>query len=422
MVCLLRCLQQWHFQHVLLFVIVLAIPRTTTTMSASATEITFPGDMERQHILSPLPYTYVDVEDLPQSFFWGDVDGRNYLTHVLNQHIPQYCGSCWAHSSMSSLGDRIKIAQHQQAQEQQENTSCSIPQPEINLSVQFLLNCGGSAAGSCSGGSAIRAYELIHQVGYIPYDTCLPYIACSPGHALGFCPYVDYGHKVTTTTDLTTATTTTTVTTNDSYYNVCADPQNICKTCTNPEKGGSCAAITHFPNATVAEYGNYEEGTLHPIMAELFVRGPVKASVNAGPLTDYTGGILYDSPGHRNTTHNHGVSLVGWGYEASTNTSFWIVRNSWGQYWGEMGFFRVQLGLNLLGIESHISWATPGIFSTTNFPCAKDGSNCGLTKRDGRDEDSRMPFQNFLQEHVYEDPSKDIVAVQRRLRKLKPAR
>jgi hypothetical protein len=26
---------------------------------------------------------------LPASFFWGDVDGVNYLTETRNQHIPQ---------------------------------------------------------------------------------------------------------------------------------------------------------------------------------------------------------------------------------------------------------------------------------------------------------------------------------------------
>jgi cathepsin X len=127
--------------------------------------------------------------------------------------------------------------------------------------------------------------------------------------------------------------------------------------------------VTSFPYATIAEYGTYHNdnptrNNIRAIQAEIYVRGPVKASVNAGPLQNYIGGILYDSPELRNHTHNHGVSLVGWGWDG--HVQYWIVRNSWGEYWGEMGFFRIELGKNLLGIEGNIAWALPGTFSVVD--------------------------------------------------------
>ena len=98
---------------------------------AQASEfLTLEGHTVLNDYTSPLPYTYISVDDLPDSFTWGDVDGKSYLTHSLNQHIPQYCGSCWAHGSVSALGDRIKIARKAQG-------------IDINLAVQHILNCGG---------------------------------------------------------------------------------------------------------------------------------------------------------------------------------------------------------------------------------------------------------------------------------------
>lgn len=163
-----------------------------------------PGHTKLNDFSSPLPHTYIKLSDLPPSFFWGDVNGVSFLTHSLNQHIPQYCGSCWAHSSMSSLADRIKIAR---------NASGG---GDINLSVQFLLNCGADVAGSCHGGSATGAYEFIKKMGFIPYDTCQPYIACSSDSTAGYCPYA----------------------------NTSCSPINICRTCTNPSKGGTCVAVS----------------------------------------------------------------------------------------------------------------------------------------------------------------------------------
>lgn len=46
----------------------------------------------RDNYYSPLPFTYIDADELPASFNWGDVDGVSYLTRSLNQHLPYYCG------------------------------------------------------------------------------------------------------------------------------------------------------------------------------------------------------------------------------------------------------------------------------------------------------------------------------------------
>ena len=79
---------------------------------------------------------------------------------------------------MSALGDRIKIARNAEGE-------------DLNLSIQYILNFGGDIAGSCHGGSATGAYEFVKQSGFVPLDTCLPYIACSSESTEGFCEYVD---------------------------------------------------------------------------------------------------------------------------------------------------------------------------------------------------------------------------------------
>jgi len=45
---------------------------------------------------------------------------------------------------------------------------------------------------------------------------------------------------------------------------------------------------------------------------------------------------------------------VGWGFDEEAQMKFWIVRNSYGDNWGEDGNFRVRRGLNDFGFEGNL--------------------------------------------------------------------
>lgn len=99
---------------------------------------------------------------LPENFTWSNVNGTDFLTQVKNQHIPQYCGSCWAQSAASTLSDRIKVMRNAQW-------------PDIIISAQVLVSCDDYSNG-CHGGSTKNAFKWIKE-NNITDETCSPYQA-----------------------------------------------------------------------------------------------------------------------------------------------------------------------------------------------------------------------------------------------------
>ena len=110
------------------------------------------------------------------------------------------------------------------------------------------------------------------------------------------------------------------------------------------------------------------------MMDEIYTNGPIACGINAEDIVEYVGGV-HDAP-HKPKMINHIISVVGWGYDNKIDKQYWIIRNSWGSYWGEMGFMRLVLGDNQLGIEKTCAYAIPGTWTEHNFPCYEDGSNC----------------------------------------------
>jgi len=151
------------------------------------------------------------------------------------------------------------------------------------------------------------------------------------------------------------------------------DAINICRTCdTFSKHGGKCVPINFYPNATIASYGPVRGSD--NMKTEIYNHGPIACGINANEIDDYHSGIL-NIPSAQKMV-NHIISIVGWGYDENLQKQYWIIRNSWGSYWGEMGFMRLVLGENQLGIEKTCAWANPGTWTEINIPCDENGANC----------------------------------------------
>ena len=91
----------------------------------------------------------------------------------------------------------------------------------------------------------------------------------------------------------------------------------------------------------------------------LYGAGPLAVALNADILQTYTGGVI-DVPSSECPASgiNHAVTMVGYGHDDTVNKDYWIIKNSWGENWGEDGYFRIKRGSGTCGINNYITTAT----------------------------------------------------------------
>ncbi len=81
------------------------------------------------------------------------------------------------------------------------------------------------------------------------------------------------------------------------------------------------------------------------------LRGPVSTTFQAlGDFFYYTGGCYENDSGISRI--NHAVIIVGWDDEMCEGQGAWICKNSWGESWGENGFFNIRYGDLAIGSNS----------------------------------------------------------------------
>ncbi|XP_071485947.1 dipeptidyl peptidase 1-like [Diadema antillarum] len=245
--------------------------------------------MPRPRPIPVTPDVALAASALPAEFDWRNVNGQNFVTPVRNQ---EQCGSCFSFASMGMLASRLQIATN--------NTVKKVFSP------QDIVACSQYAQG-CEGGFAyLTAGKYAEDFGVVE-ESCYPYqgkdMSCSkekPNCRRYFA--TDYRYI-------------------GGFYGGCND--ELMRT----------ALVKNGPVAigfmVYDDFFNYKSGIYHHTGVKNLM-----LKYNPFEIT------------------NHAVLLVGYGTDAATGQKFWIVQNSWGDTWGENGYFRILRGVDECGFES----------------------------------------------------------------------
>eukprot|EP00118_Oscarella_pearsei_P028816 m.3010 g.3010 ORF g.3010 m.3010 type:complete len:457 (+) comp9006_c0_seq1:42-1412(+) len=239
-----------------------------------------------------------ETMDVPDELDWRDVNGMNYVSPVRNQGG---CGSCFAFASMGMIEARERILTNNSVQNV--------------YSPQDVVSCSEYSQG-CEGGFVyLTAGKYAEDFGVVE-ESCNPYL----------------GRDTPT----------------------CKTNQN----CTR-----------HYSTHYYYVGGYYGASNGQNMRLEVAKNGPLAVAFEVyGDFQHYKSGIYHhvESVKDRESLRfnpfqivNHGVLIVGYGTDQASGQDYWIVKNSWGESWGEKGYFRIRRGNDECSIESCAVATTP---------------------------------------------------------------
>jgi len=99
---------------------------------------------------------------------------------------------------------------------------------------------------------------------------------------------------------------------------------------------GTCVYNAANSGSTLKAYTNVQAGDENDLLAKVVI-GPTSVAIDASneSFQLYTDGV-YNEPDCSTSQLDHGVLAIGWGTDSGTD--YWLVKNSWGDSWGQAGY------------------------------------------------------------------------------------
>lgn len=290
--------------------------------------------------------------------FDGRVVWAKYLKPVRNQG---WCGACWAFASSFVLQTRLAICTagkynfnlspgamvlcNMGSEHEFELAKAQVDNGEpydFNLPTEFAdvrkKEADAVSAVGCGGETLLGAWQYLYRFG-IPVEECVTYDN-------GDDDNVDLGRFY-----------------NGQKLETCADlfgdKYDACPASKKFRQSNLAIGYYHVPGAPATQT-NMESGTERNIRREIFHWGPVTTGFSVhGDFMAWDGQGIYKWDGKSEEQGGHAVAIIGWGTE--NGTPYWIIRNSWGKYWGDGGYFRMIRGSNDCGIEENVIVGLPNL-------------------------------------------------------------